>query len=125
MLSLEQLTQYIEALRATWFKSGQAQKAGIDLTNFGEILMKPASVLERVLLNKHQRDELAWWLYDIGGINGEPKKSRLTKITYTETGKIRNVHTIKLLHQYLLTLEEKPPSDKRKKPRKRTQEQPE
>lgn len=106
MLSLEQLTEYINALRESWSQSQRIYMAGIDLANVGEVLSKPAGVLERALLNKAQRDELAWWLYDVGGIKGQPKKSRYTQITYAETGKKIQVHTIKLLHKYLLTLEE-------------------
>lgn len=111
MLSLEQLTEYIQALRDSWSQSQRIYGAGIDLANVGEVLSKPAGVLERAILNKAQRDELAWWLYDVGGINGQPKKGNLTKITYTETGKILYVHTIKLLHKYLLTLEETKAND--------------
>lgn len=111
MLSLEQLTEYINALRESWSQSQRIYMAGIDLANVGDVLSKPAGVLERALLNKAQSDELAWWLYDVGGINGQPKKDKRTKITYTETGKKIQVHTIKLLHKYLLTLEETKAND--------------
>lgn len=107
MLSLEQLTEYINALRESWSQSQRIYRAGIDLANVGEVLSKPAGVLERALLNKAQRDELSWWLYDTpNGIESTPKKNSFTEITYTETGKKIQVHTIKLLHKYLLTLEE-------------------
>lgn len=111
MLSLEQLTEYINALRDSWIKSQLLYKAGIDLSHVGEVLTRPAGVLERAILNKPQRDELAWWLYDCNGIEKTPRKGPMTQIEYTETGKKIQVHTIKLLHKYLLTLEETKAND--------------
>lgn len=123
MLSLEQLTDYINALRDNHKTINGLYALGLDLINFCDAFRQPANILEAALLNKEQRSELDWWLYDSpNGIEGTPKASKYTEITYPD-GKVAKLHTINLLHQYLLTLEEKPNNEP--KSIEGTQKQPE
>jgi hypothetical protein len=104
MLTLEQFTAYIEALRASDKAYDAVSDAGVDLWKFRETYCLPTHILTKAVFNEDQLDTLEWWLYDCPkGITGKVIKKHA--IIYLHDKPKWRLYTIEALHSYLMELE--------------------
>lgn len=104
MLTLEQFTAYIEALRASDKAYDAVNDAGVDLWKFREVYCLPTHVLTKAVFNETQLDCLDWWLYDCPkGITGKLDKKKA--IIYLHGKPKWRLYTIEALYSYLMELE--------------------
>ena len=106
MLTLEQFTAYIEALRASDKVYDAVSDAGVDLWEFRETYCLPAHILTKAVFNETQRDYFEWWLYDCPkGITGKVDKKKARIYVAGTKRVLRRLYTIEALHSYLMELE--------------------
>jgi len=102
-LTRQEFTDFIHALRAVDKLDDQFYKAGIEIHDSKkDIFGLPAKILYSAVFNSDQRFNIEWWLYDCGGIDGAPNR---TKIWNSDGEVIANLDSIDNLYDYLKDLD--------------------